>query len=238
MNALLEIFINPSNVYEAQKEDSYWLTPALAILGVSTLCAIAMYMTMDLADTLQAQIEDRVKILAASGASQESIDQSRLYMESMAAKQTSPLLTIVAWIFNEILFFAFMVLNAVYYLIVGKILKTGFVFSAWLAFSVWGLMPYVVGDISVLIAVLVMAPQADPQNYLWTALFNYVALPNQGATVFHDLLNTLDLFLLWVIAIMTIGFSKWTERGFGTSLAVVAMPYVVVYGILLVYAPV
>lgn len=234
MNAMIEIFTNPGNVFEAQKEDSSWLMPALVILGVTILSSIAVYMNMDLGGAMQAQIENTVKMLETSGAPQETIDQTRMQMEQATAVQANPLMAIGGQVLGVlIMFFVVVLLHAVYYLIVGKILKADFDFSDWLAFSVWGRMPWVVGGILILIAAFVMDPQSAPEKYNWLAFSNYVDLPNQGVMVLGEFVKTVDLIVLWTIAVMTIGFNNWTEKGIATSLAVVAAPYVVIYGLLM-----
>jgi len=43
----------------------------------------------------------------------------------------------------------------------------------------------------------------------------------------------LDLMVIWSIVILTIGFNSWTDKSMGVSAAVVAVPYVVIYALLM-----
>ena len=231
MNALIEIFTNPKAVFDAQREDSAWLVPALVIIAFSILTAIAMSMMVDQEALVRAQIEAQIEQMEQSGMPQAQIDQVRMQMEQSTQIAANPIVTVGGAILSVIIiFFIVVLLHAVYYLIVGKIIKAEYDFGEWLAFSVWGRMPMVIGSIVVLAAVLFMAEQTDPNAYNLLAFSTWMAVPNENNMFVGNFVKTFDLIVIWSIAIMTIGFNNWTEKSIPVSLAIVAAPYVVIYG--------
>ncbi len=235
MKDLIQIFINPRATFETQKEDSAWLKPALIILATTIVSAIVIPFTMDLGGAIQIQIDQTVEMMKNQGMPQETVDNVAEQMrKQLEDTQASPTMAVLSGIVTAILvFFVLSLLHALYFFIVGKILKTDIDYSDWLALAVWGRMPWAIGAVITILAALVMSPQVDPQAYNLLAFSNFISLPNIDRIFLGSLIKTLDLFVIWSIVIMTIGFACWTERSMGVSVTIVAIPYVIVYGALI-----
>ena len=223
MNALIEIFTNPKAVFDAQSEDSSWFVPALIIMAFGILSAIVVSLTLDQEAIVRAQMEQ----MGQSGMAQAEIDQA-------VAMATNPITLIGgSAIVVVVVFFVMILLHAVYYMVVGKIVGAEYDFSDWLAFSVWGRMPLVVGAIVTVVAASIIGEQTDPNAYNVLSFAAWMPVPNADHMFVGDFMNSLSLIVLWSIAVMTIGFNSWTEQGIPVSLAIVAAPYVVIYGALM-----
>ena len=234
MNALISIFTNPRAVFDEQSDDPKWLVPALVILAFTVISGLAVTLVIDAEEVARAQIEQTIETLERQGEPQATIDQVRAASEQQMSIVGNPIVAAGSAVLTAIVtFFVLSLVHALYFLIVGKVMKAEQDFSDWFALSVWGRMPWVIGAIVILIAALVMDPQADPSMYNLLAFSSWMNLPNESGMVFGPFVKTLDLMVIWSIVIMTIGFDSWTERGIGVSAAVVAVPYVVIYALLL-----
>ena len=234
MNTLIAIFTNPRAVFDEQREDSKWLVPALVILAFTILSGVAATMNVDTEEMTRAQVEQTVEMLERQGTPQATIDQVRAATEQQVAMTASPLMSIGSAVLGAVIvFFVLVLAHALYFMIVGKVMNTGHDFSDWFAFSIWGRMPWVIAALVTIIAAFVMSPQTDLSAYNLLAFSSWMDLPNENSMFLGQFVKSLDLMVIWSIVIMTIGFDSWTERGIGVSAAVVAIPYVVIYALLM-----
>ncbi|MCY3857542.1 MAG: YIP1 family protein [Gammaproteobacteria bacterium] len=235
MNSLIAIFTNPRAVFDEQRDDPKWLLPGLVILAFTIIAGVAVTMLVDMEEVTRAQIEQTIETLERQGMPQAAIDEVRASSEQQVTITGNPIVAIGSSILGAVvIFFILSLVHALYFMIVGKIMSTGHDFSDWFALSVWGRMPWIVAAIVTVVAALVMSPQTDLSAYNLLALSSWMNMPNENHMIFGTLVKTLDLMVIWSIVIMTIGFDSWTEKGIGVSLAVVAVPYVIVYGLLMV----
>ena len=234
MNALIAIFTNPRAVFDEQRDDPKWLVPALVILVLTILSSVAVLALVDLDELAKVQLEQTIEMLEQQGTPQATIDQVRATSEQQMSITANPIVAMGSAILGAVLiFFVLSLVHALYFMIVGKIMSTGHDFSDWFALSVWGRMPWAIAAIVTVIAVLVMSPQTDMTAYNLLALSTWMNLPNENHMFLGQLVKSLDLMVIWSIVIMTVGFDSWTEKGMGVSLAVVAVPYVIIYGLLM-----
>ena len=235
MNSLIAIFTDPRAVFDEQREDPKWLVPGLVILAFTIISAVGVASLVDMGEVQRANFEQTIETLERQGTPQATIDQMRTGVEAQLEMTANPIFTMGGAVLGAVaIFFILSLVHALYFMIVGKIMSTGHDFSDWFALSVWGRMPWVIAAIVTVIAAMVMSPQTDLSAYNLLALSTWMNLPNETHMILGELVKTLDLMVIWSIVIMTIGFDSWTEKGMGVSLAVVAVPYVVIYGLLMV----
>ncbi|MCY4128918.1 MAG: YIP1 family protein [Gammaproteobacteria bacterium] len=234
MKALIAIFTDPRAVFEEQREEPKWLAPALVILAFTIVSGVAVTMLVDVEAVARADLEQTIETFERQGMPQETIDEMRAATAQQLSLAANPIVAIGSAVLGAIvIFFVLALVHALYFMVVGKIMKTGHDFSDWFALSVWGRMPWVIVAIVTVVAALVMSPQTDLTAYNLLAFSTWMTLPNENHMIFGQAVKTLDIVVIWSIVILTVGFDSWTERGMGVSLAVVAVPYVVVYGLLM-----
>ena len=234
MNALIAIFTNPRAVFDEQREDPRWVAPALVILAFGVISAVAVTFLVDMGEVARAQVEQTIEMLERQGTPQETIDQVRAQSEQQIAITANPMIAAGMAVLGAVLiFFVLALVQALYFMIVGKVMKTGHDFSDWFALSVWGRMPWVIAAIVTTIAAFVMSAQADVSAYNLLAFSTWMDLPNENHVFFSQFVKSFDLIVIWSIVILTIGFNSWTDKSMGVSLAVVAVPYVIIYGLLM-----
>ena len=185
---------------------------------------------------IRAQSDGTTRNLERQRTSQTTMHDALAASEQKIYLGANPVIAVGITVLNAIVFFSVLALShAFYFMIVGRFMKTNLSFSYWFALSVWGRMPWVIASIVTLVATLVMNPQIDMSAYNLLALSAWMELPNESHIMLGSFVKTLDLMVIWSIVILTIGFSSWTERSMSVSLAVVAVPYFVVYALLMLY---
>lgn len=234
MNALIAIFTDPRAVFNEQSEDPRWLSPALVILAFTIISVIAVTLLVDVEEVARAQLEQTIETLERQGSPQEVLDQVRASTEQQLSIAANPFVQLGSSVLGAVVvFFLAVLVHALYFMIVGKIMSTGHDFSDWFALSVWGRMPWVIGAVVTVIAALVMSEQTDLSAYNLLAFSTWLSVPNENHVIFGQFVKGLDLLVIWSIVIMTVGFNSWTEKSMGVSAAVVAIPYVVIYALLM-----
>lgn len=237
MNSLIGIFTSPKEVFEKQKEDSNWWLPLIVILVFAILANSVATSSLDQEVLTEAQFQ----AMAESGLPQEQIDAARkVYsdMEGPPGSNQMMLMTQAGAVLGVVLLTLFAVLfHAIYFKICSAITKLDMSFGDCLALVNWGRMPWVVLSIVTVLAALLMAGTADPNDFKVTSLAYYMDLPNKVPSglvpTMSQIVWTLDIFVIWSIALYTIGFQVWSGKSIGVSATIAALPYVVIYAIVM-----
>ena len=236
MNALIGIFTNPRAVFDEQWEHPRWVAPALVILAFTALSDVAVTFVFNSEDVVRARVEQMIEVSERFPQLLTTPDEIRTQTEHRIAVSGKPWLKAgVDVVLAVLVFFVLALVQALYFMIVGKVMKTDLDFSDWFALSVWGRMPWVIAAIVTTIAAFVMSAPHDVSEYNVLALSTWMELPIERVEFFHVFVKSLDLMVIWSIVILTIGFNSWTDKSLGVSLAVAAVPYVVFYGLLLLF---
>ncbi len=144
-------------------------------------------------------------------------------------------MVVVAW---SIVLLIKLVFDAVYFAIVATILKLEYKVRDWITFSVWSRIPaMVLSTIAVVVAVVMLGKVSDSKHYQILAFAFWLRLPDEGSRLYDTMMYELDIALIWVVALQTIGFKAWSGKSTLTSLTVVLCPVLIIYG-LVVYSSV
>lgn len=220
---LLSIFTEPGKAMAAVEQRSMlWLPLLLLVLGNVALMAW-YYGVVDFAWLQDRLLSSNPEI---DGAAREAAQQF----------MTRPVMMGGALVGVVIGVPAMLCLFAVYYFLAAKVVGNELSFGKWFAFVVWTSVPTLLNLPAMAIGILMsgngqIAPEALNPLTLNQLLFQFpMGHPWQA------LLDSIALTTLWSIAVAVIGFEVWTRRSQATALAVVLLPYVVIYGGWAVYA--
>lgn len=214
---LLNTFLAPSKTFSDLRRDSRWWVPWI-VLAVAFLAFIAIIDQKVGFD----QIAHTMTANSSRAAQMEQLppDQRAKQYESIAR-------------FTRILSYASPVTTLIVYLIVAAVLMGTFRFGAGaeigyktsLAIVMYSALPFV---ISALVGILSLSAGANPESF---QLNNPVAsnpayfMDMAGNKFFYTLASALDVFTIWSIVLMAIGFARNSKLRVGTCFTVIASWY-------------
>lgn len=218
--ALLDILLSPSAVFRAAREHRKWFWLPLIVQIVAT-CGfwVWYYLSVDFDWLVDSIVAQSGKQLSA-----EQMQQMSAYM--------SPVTMLGGALFGAIVgLLAAYALYALYLLIVSKVTgddENGY--GLWFGTTAWAAFPSTLAVIGTAISyALIDSKQVGPKDLSISNLNVLVGLPKSNP--WAAWLGALDLTTLWMIALMGLGISLYSGRGYGKSLAIAAAPAIVIFGI-------
>jgi hypothetical protein len=118
----------------------------------------------------------------------------------------------------------------VYYLLAGKVIGSSIGYGKWFGFAVWTSVPRLLSVPLSMVQIATSHGQLAPEDLNMVSL-NYLLFHLPLSNHWAGLVGSLDLTTFWSMALATIGLKAWTGRSTGTCLAVVLLPYLVIYGL-------
>lgn len=122
-------------------------------------------------------------------------------------------------------------LDALYFLIVGKVMKLQMKFRDWLSLSIWSRVPMacLYFFVTALLGVVLDIHRVKRSVHLLN-LEAWIEMPDVGNPAFSISFDYVGVGLIWVLVLQVIGFSVWARRNIAFSSAVVLLPTVIFYG--------
>lgn len=208
MNTLLKILVSPQDAFALIKEEGGMALPMVIVLVFVGFTGGLVYSFTDIE-----------AVLAAQGLNEEQI--------AAATQATGQMMGIGGVVLMACIWYVIILLiHALYLKVISSITKDGISFADWMSFVSWGRIPYVFGFIVTIIAVLVAGEATQSTEYL-LSISNYV--PSPSSMWAEPLAGSLDLPLIWALAVMTVGYRVWTEKSMVASASIVCGPFVVFY---------
>ena len=148
-------------------------------------------------------------------------------MEMMSPSTMGVMGAVAVVIFSLIMFSIF----SLYFVIVSSITNDGFQFKQWFSFICWTSTPVLIDALASLVTILTatngqVAPDSINPLSLNALFFGLNATQGLG-----NIMASTSLTLFATLALMTIGYAQWTEKPVAKAFVVVAIPYVIYYGI-------
>lgn len=224
MSQLINIFLEPTKVFNELREKPTFLMPALLVTVATTLAACLYFFQVDPDWFANYQ-------LAAAGSemSAAEIEQAKQFMPGART------LGYVSALTTPVMFVLVYVLLALYYLLAGKVGGNSVSFLQGLSLATWSSVPMVLGAVVALVGVSTGSHQASFESH---QLLNvdplFVQLPLD-----HDwamLARSFSLLNFWAWFLAALGWKTWFRTGWGTALFVVMLPSVVIYGAMALFA--
>lgn len=214
---ILNTFVAPSKTFSDLRRNSRWWVPwlLLAVASVAFMMVVDQKVGFD-------QVAHNVIVNSSRAEQVEQLppDQRAQRYQSIAR-------------FSRIMAYASPVTGLVLYLIIAAILMGTFRFGAGaevgyktsLAIVMYGSLPFV---ISALLGMVSLSAGANPESF---NLNNPVAsnpayfMDMAGNKFFYTLASALDVFTIWCMVLMAIGFARNTKLRAATAFTVIASWY-------------
>ena len=248
--ALTCIFYKPRETFRTLKEDGSWFLAAFLIFVLS--CAIWMVPAVwthsvtapppVVESNQQFDSRDQNPTESGSNRHRDTSVPSELEINNIInqSAETTPFwyknwltfITIVFVPFTFICLFSFLFVEALYFRLIGSFVSPEFTVGDWYRFSIWSRLP--ASLFSVIFTVLAKSsgafePTLQPDNLL--ALARWVEMPDAYLQNGLVSMRTVDVGLVWVVVLQTIGIREWCCTSTMTSCVIAVTPVVLFYAI-------
>ena len=218
MSHLINIFLEPGEVFaELKEKPTFWL-PLLLTVVLTMVMTVAYFSRVDSDWFIDHS-------LSASGNEMSA-------KEIADAKKVMPSAKVQGYIGAPIAAIGislFMSLIALYYMLAGKITGVAMSFRQGLSLTAWSGVPGLLGMIVALVGVLTMTPQTPLESLMLTNVDPLlVQLPIDHA--WSSFVKSLNLLTLWTIFLAALGWRVWGKTSWVQAVTVAALPSILIYG--------
>lgn len=220
MSQLVDIFLQPARVFDAQRERPTFLLPLLVVAVLTAVFTLAYFLRVD-PDWYSAHMLD-----AAGG------ELSAKEMAQM--KSAMPGARAMGWIgavTSTIAVVLATAITALYVWIAAKVTGQPLTYRHGLSLASWANMPLVLGLLVALAGALTMSPQTAFESLMLTNVDPLlVDLPADHR--WNRLAQGFNLLTLWAVWLFALGWRIWTRSSWLQALAVALLPTVVIFGVI------
>jgi hypothetical protein len=221
MQACLDTILSPSVAFDTIKEKKGWSWLPFILLISSTFLLFMYYFSVVDFSWLKEQMINQ------AAASKPMTDDELKAVASFYEKDTMQWTTAIG---GTLGFIVINMLTAVYYHIATKVSAgSEYKFTQWYAFTWWASFPTVV---SVLLSALVVFFAADgmvSMQDLQPTSFNSLLFSVEPSNAWFGLLEAINLFSFWMIAVAAIGFRSWLKIDGKKALIIAAAPQALIF---------
>ncbi|ATC93104.1 YIP1 family protein [Pseudoalteromonas tunicata] len=220
-NAILDIFISPTKVFAGLKDAKGWfLMPLILVCGLMAASQYTYFSNVDTEFLLDQQV-------AQAGADLTSGEQKMIRNQMASTVDMQYLFAMFGGII------AIVVMNAIiagYYNFVAKQdMTTDYKYGDWYSFGLWTMMPTTIYALGLIALVLTAQTDQLPLSMHAYASLNQLIFGIEAGQPFAALLDSLNIFSFWSIAIAAIGLKTWTNFSMNKAIVFAALPTVVIY---------
>lgn len=220
MTQLVDIFLQPSKVFAAQRERPTFLVPALVLIALTMAFTLAYFFRVD-----PTWYADHMFDAANMQLTAKQMAQAK-------ASMPSPHVTgVIGAVGGSVMLAIMFAVIGLYYWLASKITGRTLGYRHGLSLAAWSSMPAALGAIIALVGALTMSPQSAIESLMLThvdPLFVHIAAGEHG----HRLAQSVDLLSLWTIFLAALGWRVFTRSGWAQAILIAVIPYAVVYGVI------
>ncbi|MBE0377456.1 MULTISPECIES: YIP1 family protein [Pseudoalteromonas] len=221
LTACVDIFISPSKAFNGLKDARGWSWLAFTLIAAALV--ISTYVFYSHADT-QFILEEQI----AAASVDATIGEQKMIRQSMEQS-----------IDNQVWFaigggiFGLIIINALlagYYLLVSKQDPDAeYGYGAWYGFGFWAMMPMVISSLGIIALVFTATTNELSVRLFSYASINQLLLGLELGHPFYTMMESLNIFSIWGIALAAIGLKCWTNFSLNKAILFAALPSVVIY---------
>jgi hypothetical protein len=220
-NAMVDIVASPGKALEEIKPHTSWLWWPLLISIALACCVFTYYYSwVDLdwlieQELLKLPAEDRG---ASEGAMRAFMSPGKLTGISIAA--------------IVVMTFVIYLLQSVYLHLANKLTSGADIgFGQWFNFSAWTAFVGIFGSIAAFVMIFTSGSNQLAAEGLQAFSMNNLFLDAGPGDPWFNWGNSLTLVNFWTLALMTIGYNRWTAASMVKSAVIACLPWVLIFGI-------
>lgn len=220
MSKLVDIFLQPGRVFEAERERPTFVVPLATVALLTVAFTLAYFLRVDPAWYADNMLANLGRELTAQ--------ETAAFKAGMPSTQTQAVLGAVM---GALAVVAANALVALYVWIAAKVTGRTLGFRHGMSLSAWSGMPMVLGLLVALAGALTMSPQTALESLMLTNVDPLlVDLPADHR--WNRLAQGFNLLTLWALVLFALGWRTWTRSSWVQAIVVALLPTLVVFGVI------
>lgn len=221
INAMADIVASPTKAFDQIKLHTRWLWWPLLISIL--LSAGMLYYYFNWVD-FSWFVEETIRGIPAESRA-EGAEMTRNFMQQGATTW----MAVGGVVIGSFVIYAIM---AVYFHLANKLTtRAELSYGQWFSFSVWANFVAVFGALAAIVFIMMSESNQISVESLQLTSFNSLFVHAQAGDPWFGMASSFSLMNIWVIALMVIGYTRWTGASTLKSSIVVLLPWVLIYGI-------
>lgn len=221
MAHLVDIFLQPTKVFEDLRERPAFALPLLLLVALSAALPLWYFLTVDTAWYVQ-------HMLLASGRELSAADLEKTKSMMQAGAHTMPYFGAAS---AAILGVIVLCVYALYLMLAGKVTGAAMSFKRGLSLISWSTMPALLGLLVALVGVATMKPHTPLESLMLTNV-DPLLVQLQPDSPWLGLARGFSLLNFWTWFLLALGWRTFNRASWTQSTIVALLPSVVVYGIM------
>ncbi|MDQ2701260.1 MAG: YIP1 family protein [Pseudomonadota bacterium] len=224
MSHLIDIFLQPTKVFEALREKpAFWL-PLLLLAVFSAILPLWYFMVVD-----PEWFQQNLLLAAGNEMSAADMEKARGAMPGTQA------MGVIGAISSLVMVVVVSCLYALYLMLAAKVTGAQLGFKRGLSLTSWSNMPALLGMIVALAGVASMQPNTPLESLMLTNVDPLlVQLPVDSPWL--GLARSFSLLNFWSWFLLALGWRTMTNAGWLQSTVVALLPSAVIYGVMALFA--
>ncbi len=219
---LIDIFASPAKAFENIKYDFPILPPLLLLISLNVILILTLYSNLD-----YPWFVDRMVELTAGDLSNSEKEASRQAFEMMSPNTMGGIGAFSLAVITLVIFS----IMSLYFVVVSNITNDGFQFKQWFSLVTWSSLPSLLSTLASF-AIIFSSNNgqiaAESLNPFTLNELIFGLNPTKGMGAFYA---SIDITMIWSIALLTIGYSRWTGKEMTKSFFIAATPYALFFAI-------
>ncbi len=221
LNAMMDIVAAPGKALDEIKLHTSWLWwPLLISILLASGMMVYYYNWVD----FPWLVEETIRQMPAENRA-EGADMVRSFM----SVGTSTWTTVAAIVVMSLIIYT---IQATYLHLVNKATTGAEIgFGQWFSFSVWTAFVGVFGALAAIVVIFLADSNQLGGEKLQVLSLNALLVHANPGDRLYTWASTLSLINFWTIALMSIGYARWTGATIVKSAIIAALPWVLIFGI-------
>ncbi len=220
-NAMTDMVASPGKAFDQIKLHSSWFWWPLLISIV--LAAGMMYYYFNWVD-FSWFVEETIRAMPVEQRA-EAAEPTRQFMQQGSTSWMS----VGGVVIGSFIIYAIM---GVYFHLANKLTTSADLsFGQWFSFSVWANFVSIFGTLAAIAYILMSDTNQISAESLQVTSFNALFVKASVGDPWYSIASSFSLINIWIIALMTIGYARWTGATMMKSAIVALLPWVLVFGI-------
>lgn len=220
MSKLVDIFLQPGRVFEAERDRPTFLVPLGIVVLLTAVFTLAYFMRVDPAWYGEHMLANMGRELSAQ--------EAAAVKANMPGARTQG---VIGAVMGAIAVAAANAIVALYVWLAAKVTGRPLGFRHGMSLSAWSGMPMALGLLVALVGAFTMPPQTAIESLMLTNIDPLlVDLPADHR--WNRLAQGFNLLTLWALYLFALGWRTWTRSSWPQAILVAVLPTLVVFGVI------